>query len=93
MKGRIAAQDGDLAEAEELFRTAVRREPQWSTHWTQLARFLWARGRSEEALTVIAESLGHFREDDGLRARREDIDILERLQSRIADDTFTGPGD
>jgi tetratricopeptide (TPR) repeat protein len=93
LKGRIEARDGDFAEAEELFRSVLDREPQWAASWIRLARFLWARGRNEEALTVIAESLGHFRDDDESRRRRENLETLERLQGRIADDTFTKPGD
>lgn len=84
LKGRIAARDGDFAAAEEKFRSVLHREPQWSSHWVQLARFLWARGRDEEALTVVAESLSRFRDDgDGSRNRPRDIKDLERLQSEI----------
>ncbi|MBS1860986.1 MAG: tetratricopeptide repeat protein [Actinobacteria bacterium] len=94
LRGRIAAREGDFAEAEELFRSALTREPQWSTNWTRLARFLWARGRNEEALTVVAEALGRFLEDDdGSAGRRADVETLEHLQGRIAGDPRTGAGD
>jgi tetratricopeptide (TPR) repeat protein len=62
LKGRIAARDGEFAEAEELLRSVLRREPQWSSNWAQLARFLWSRGSYEEALAVLAESLNWLRE-------------------------------
>ena len=93
LRGRIAARDGEFAEAEELFRSVLRREPQWPGNWTQLVRFLWARGRNEEALTVIAESLSHLKdEDDESRGQRKDIENAERLQSEIAGDTRPEPG-
>jgi len=75
--GHVAASDGEYAFAEEKFRSAVKREPKWSSHWLSLARFLWARGRDEEALTVIDESLTRVKENI-------DRDLLERLRSEIA---------
>lgn len=93
LRGRIAARDGEFAEAEELFRSVLRREPQWPGNWTQLARFLWARGRNEEALTVVAESLTQLRGGAGKsRGRQRDIENAERLQNEIASDTATEPG-
>lgn len=93
LKGRIAARDGEFAKAEELFRSVLRREPQWPGNWNQLARFLWARDRNDEALTVLAESLSRLRDaDDESRGRREDIEIAEQLQSEIASETPTEPG-
>ena len=76
LRGRIAARDGDYAVAEEKLRSALRREPECFTHWVHLARFLWARGRDEDALTVIDESLPQVREDI-------DTDLLEQLRSEI----------
>lgn len=76
--GRVAARDGDYAFAEEKLRSALQREPEWSSHWLHLARFLWARGRDEDALTVIDESLPLFED--------RDRDLLERLRSEIAAD-------
>lgn len=93
LKGRIAARDGEFAKAEELFRSVLSREPQWPLNWNQLARFLWARGRNEEALTVIAESLSRLRDEDGRsRGRRKDIESAERPQREIARRTPTDPG-
>ena len=90
LRGHIDARDGDFAAAEEKFRSVLSREPQWSANWRALARFLWARGRNEEALSVLAESLIRFREDDdNSPGRRKDIEILEWLQSEIAADTRT----
>jgi tetratricopeptide (TPR) repeat protein len=92
LRGRIAAREGEFAEAEDLFRSVVRREPQWPGNWTQLARFLWARGRNQEALTVIAESLSRLRdENDESSGRRKDIESAERLQSEIANETPAEP--
>lgn len=76
--GRIAARDGEYAFAEKLLRSAVRREPEYSTHTVRLARFLWARGRDEDALAVINEGLG--------RVRESDKGSLERLRSEFAED-------
>lgn len=92
LKGRIEAHDGDFAAAEEKFRSVLSREPQWPSNWTQLARFLWARGRNEEALALLAESLSRFRgANDESQRRHGKIEMLERLQSEIARDTRTEP--
>lgn len=74
--GRVAASDGEYAFAEEKLRSALRREPEDPTHAIRLTRFLWARGRDEDALTVVDESLPQVRE--------KDRDRLERLRSQIA---------
>ena len=78
LSGRIAARDGNYALAEEKLRSALQREPEWSSHWLNFVRFLWARGRDEEALTVIDESLDQVRESDR--------DLLERLRGEITDE-------
>ncbi len=85
LRGRIAARDGEFELAEELFRSVVSREPQWPNNWSQLARFLWARRRTEEALTVMAESLSRLRsESEESPGRRQGIENAERLQAEIA---------
>lgn len=76
--GRIAARDGDHVVAEARLRSAFQREPELPTHSLDLARFLWARGRNEDALTVIDESLD--------RVRNDDRDLLERLRREITDE-------
>jgi Flp pilus assembly protein TadD len=77
--GRIAARDGDDVAAEARLRSAFRREPELPTHSLDLARFLWARGRNEDALAVIDESLDQVSESDR--------DLLERLRGEISGDT------
>jgi tetratricopeptide (TPR) repeat protein len=74
--GRLAARAGEYTFAEEKLRSAAQREPEYSTHVFRLARFLWARGRDEEALTVIHEFLP--------QAEDRDRDLLEQLRSEIA---------
>jgi thioredoxin-like negative regulator of GroEL len=74
--GHLAASDGEYAFAEEKLRSALQREPEYPTHPLSLARFLWARGRDEDALTVIDESLPQIRED-------LDTDLLKQLRSEI----------
>ena len=76
--GRIAARDGDHVVAEARLRSAVQREPELPTHALDLARFLWARGRDKDALTVIDESLD--------RVRGDDRDLLDRLRREITDE-------
>ena len=76
--GHIAASDGEYAVAEEKLRSALQREPEYPSHAIGLARFLWARGRNEDALTVIDESFHHVRNDDK--------DFLERLRGEITDE-------
>jgi HEAT repeat protein len=76
LNGLLAARAGEDDLAEENFRSALQREPEWSSRWLSLARFLWARGRDEEALAVLDESLPHVRED-------VDRDLLEQLREKI----------
>lgn len=71
--GRIAAREGEYAFAEEKLRSALGREPQYDAHAIHLVRFLWARGRNEEALTVIDESLGRASHKDDLEGLRSEI--------------------
>lgn len=78
--GRIAAEDSDYAVAEEKLRSAVGREPEQSTYALDLARFLWAGGRNQDALTVIDESLD----------RAGDKDLLERLRREIVAEDVAG---
>lgn len=77
--GHIAASDGEYAFAEEKLRSALHREPEYPAHALGLARFLWARGRDEDALTVIDESLPQIRKD-------LDTDLLILLRSEILDE-------
>lgn len=77
LTGRVAARMGEHDLAEEKFRSAQRREPESFSHSRSLARFFWARGRDEDALTVIDESLRRARDD-------KDRDLLEQLRSEIA---------
>jgi Flp pilus assembly protein TadD len=92
LKGRVAAVDGEYARAEDLFRSVVLREPQWPENWNQLARFLWARDRDEEALTVLAEALNRARDESGLTAGQlGDLEEIERLQAKIAGEADPGP--
>jgi tetratricopeptide (TPR) repeat protein len=93
LRGRIASREGEFDLAEELFRSVVRREPQWPTNWSQLARFLWARGRHEDALTVMAELLARLRDEVEEKGdRRIDIENAERLQGEIASESAAGRG-
>ncbi|MBN9621399.1 MAG: tetratricopeptide repeat protein [Actinobacteria bacterium] len=93
LRGRLASADGEFEEAERLFRSVLSREPQWSGNWSQLARFLWSRGRNDEALTVMAESLARLRDDEESPARLRDIESAECLQGEIAGDTRADLGD
>lgn len=80
--GRIAARDGDYVLAEEKLRSALWREPEYTSHWLHLARFLWARARNEEALTVIDEALDRvadIRDKRNLDAVR--LEILDEGRS------------
>lgn len=69
--GRIAARDGDDVVAEARLRLAFRREPELPTH----SRFLWARGKDQDALIVIDQSPHHVRGGDR--------DLLEHLRRDI----------
>jgi tetratricopeptide (TPR) repeat protein len=80
LAGRIAARDGDFSLAEEKLRAAVGRDPEYAVYPDHLARFFWTRGQSEDALSVIDESLGLVRKPER----------LERLRSEIAADGTAG---
>jgi tetratricopeptide (TPR) repeat protein len=71
--GRIAAREGEYVIAEEKLRSALVREPQYDAHAIHLARFLWARGRNDDALAVIDESLAHASHKDDLEVLRGEI--------------------
>lgn len=77
--GRIAARDGDDGVAEARLRSAFQREQGLPTHTIDLARFLWARRRNEDALAVIDKSIERVRDDD-------DKDLLKHLRREIASD-------
>jgi predicted Zn-dependent protease len=71
--GRIAAREGEYGIAEEKLSSALEQEPQYDPHAIHLARFLWARGRNGEALTVIDESVGQANHKDDLESLRREI--------------------
>ena len=73
LNGLVAAFDGEDDVAEERLRLAVERDPLYSNLAVHLAKFLAARGRQEEAIEVIDESL----------RRAKDKSDLERLRARI----------
>jgi Tfp pilus assembly protein PilF len=72
--GRIAAREGEYTIAEEKLRSALRREPRYDPHAIHLARFLWARDRNRDALTVIDEALEQVRRTDDLESLRIEIE-------------------
>lgn len=78
LTGRIAARDGNFPLAEEKLRSALQREPEWSSHWLHLGRSSGQKGRTDEALTLISESFD--------QVSKADWDLLERLRREIAAD-------
>jgi Flp pilus assembly protein TadD len=76
LNGLIAAFDGEDDVAEERLRLAVSRDPLYSNFAVQLATFLAARGRQEEAIEVI---------DEALQQAKEKGD-LERLRAVLTED-------
>jgi tetratricopeptide (TPR) repeat protein len=73
LNGRIAAREGKDDLAEECLRLAMSEDPTYSNFAVNLAKFLAARGRQEEALEVI---------DGALQVVTEKND-LEQLRDRI----------
>lgn len=73
LEGKLASLDGEYDLAEELLRSAVDREPEYSTYPVDLARFLCNRDRTPEALAVIDESLQRVRDKDDLERMRIQI--------------------
>ena len=73
LDGLIAALDGEDALAEEKFRSAVERDPAFSSFAFDLAKFLAARDRQDEALAVIDDSLQQAKDKDDLERLRDEI--------------------
>lgn len=73
LEGTIASLDGDYVLAEERLRSAVEREPEFSTYAVDLARFLANRDRPHEALGVIDDALEQVKEKDDLERMRSEI--------------------
>jgi tetratricopeptide (TPR) repeat protein len=80
LDGRIAARDGDFVLAEEKLRSAFGRDPEYAVYALHLARFFWARGRNDDALSVIDQSLGQARKTYDLERLRAEI-VAEDLSS------------
>lgn len=73
LEGKIASLDGDYVLAEERLRSAVEREPEYSTYPVDLARFLANRDRAADALEAIDEALERVKEKDDLERMRSEI--------------------
>lgn len=73
LEGKIASLNGDYVLAEERFRSAVKREPEYSTYPVDLARLLNNRDRAADALAVIDDALERVKEKDDLERMRRDI--------------------
>lgn len=73
LNGRIAARDGKDDLAEECLRLAMSEDPTYSNFAVNLAKFLAARGRQEEALEVIDEALQVATEKNDLEQLRDRI--------------------
>jgi Flp pilus assembly protein TadD len=76
LNGRIAARDGKDDFAEECLRLAMGEDPTYSSFAVNLAKFLAARGRQDEALEVIDEALQHADEKNDLEQLRVRISTL-----------------
>lgn len=66
LSGRLAAQQGKLAFAEQWLTAAFEEEPETTGHGQVLAEFLAAQGRRDEALRVARVALGHRPGDERL---------------------------
>jgi tetratricopeptide (TPR) repeat protein len=73
LRRRIASQDGEYAVAEEWFRSALRSGTEVDNSVRFLTLFLRGRGRNEEALALIDESLARAKLPDGLERLRREI--------------------
>jgi Flp pilus assembly protein TadD len=80
LEGTVASREQKLAEAEERFRTALAADPGDAGSAWALARFLWARGHGDEALTVLDEAMW-----EGGGPKQSLLD----LRAHIAGDTAT----
>lgn len=76
--GRLAAQQGNDAFAEELLIAAFEEEPESVPHGRVLAEFLAARGRLVEALEILSEAQHHLPDDESLKGLR--AELLERAR-------------
>jgi Flp pilus assembly protein TadD len=73
LNGRIAAREGNDDLAEECLRLAMSEDPTYSNFAVNLAKFLAARDRQDEALKVIDEALQLATEKNDLEQLRDRI--------------------
>lgn len=80
--GTLAARQGDLAEAERLFRQAIQYDPVCGSGWLSLGMLLWGQGKHDEAFVALKRAVTV----DPLH--REAVQILgnmaERLKRQVA---------
>jgi Flp pilus assembly protein TadD len=77
--GNVALLRDDEAAARSWYRQALEREPKWAAPRVNLARFLYARGRFDEAAMLIRDALDR---DPGNAEARE---LLRLVRSRNKD--------
>lgn len=73
LDGHFAVLDGNDELAEESFQLALEHEPTGALLAVDLAKFLAARDRRQEALDVIDETLTLTKDKESLQRLREDI--------------------
>jgi tetratricopeptide (TPR) repeat protein len=76
LNGLIAAREGKDDLAEECLRLAMEEDPVYSSFAVDLAKFLAARGRQDEALELIDEALQLATDKNGLEELRDRIRAL-----------------
>lgn len=80
--GTLAARQGDLAEAECLFRQAIQNDPACGSGWLALGMLLWGQGLHEEAFEALKRAVIV----DPLNREAVQIlrDMAERLERQLA---------
>ncbi len=76
--GTLAARQGDLAEAERLFRKAIAADPSCGNGWLALGMLLWGQGLQEEAFETLKRAVTV----DPLN--REAVQILRDMAERLS---------
>lgn len=75
--GTLAARQGDLAEAERLFRLAIAADPSCGSGWLSLGMLLWGQGKHNDAFEALKRAVTV----DSLN--REAVQILRDMAHRM----------
>jgi glycosyltransferase involved in cell wall biosynthesis/Flp pilus assembly protein TadD len=80
--GTLAARQGDLSEAERLFRQAIQYDPTCGSGWLSLGMLLWGQGKHDQAFETLKRAVTV--EPVNREAVQILVDMAERLERQVA---------